>query len=126
MPPAVTRNDRAFRVLVRNSLFHRVKLAAARDYHALGELDAAGWDAESWADAIGRTSTSTTRSAPGSNARGPALLIIDEQAERWVVRQILDDPADDHDWGIDAEVDLAGSDEAGTAVVHIVDVGRMG
>ena len=124
---AVTRNTRAFRVLVRNALFHRVKLAAARDYPALGELDAVnGWDAESWADAIEPYFDEHDEIGTGPDARGPALLIIDEQAERWVIRQILDDPAGDHDWGIDAEVDLAGSDEAGTAVVHIVDVGRMG
>ena len=41
------------------------------------------------------------------------------------MRQILDDPADDHDWGIDVEVDLGMSDEEGVAVVRVVDVGRM-
>ena len=40
----------------------------------------------------------------------------------WSVRQILHDPADDHDWRIHALVDLAASDEAGRAVVHITDV----
>ena len=36
----------------------------------------------------------------------------------------LDDPAGDHDWGIDAEVDLAASDEAGELVLRVVDAGR--
>jgi hypothetical protein len=39
------------------------------------------------------------------------------------VRQILDDPAGDHDWGFDVEVDLAASDEAGAAVLRLVDAG---
>ena len=43
----------------------------------------------------------------------------------WAVRQILDDPAGDHDWGISAEVDLAASDEAGAAVLRITDVGQL-
>jgi hypothetical protein len=43
----------------------------------------------------------------------------------WRVRQILDDPAGDHDWGFDVEVDLDASDEAGTAVLRVVDAGRM-
>ena len=43
--------------------------------------------------------------------------MIEEQPGRWTVRQIFDDPAGDHDWGISAEVDLAASDEAGEAVV---------
>src|SRR5260370_30901848 len=51
-PPAVvTSNVRAFRVLVRNALFHRVKLAALGDYDSLGTLDTgSGWDASAWAD----------------------------------------------------------------------------
>ncbi len=39
----------------------------------------------------------------GADARGPALLIVDTTEPRlWRVRQILDDPAGDHDWGIDS------------------------
>ena len=53
------------------------------------------------------------------------MLLIDEQPDRWRVRQILDDPAGDHDWGISAEVDLAASDEAGEAVVRVVEVGAL-
>ena len=61
----------------------------------------------------------------GPDARGPALLIIDEQPGHWVVRQIFDDPAGDHDWGISAVIDLAASDEAGSAVLRITDVGQL-
>ena len=43
----------------------------------------------------------------------------------WAVRQILDDPAGDHDWRIDAVVDLAESAEQGVAVVRITDVGML-
>jgi hypothetical protein len=51
--------------------------------------------------------------------------MIDIEVGRWVVRQILDDPAGDHDWGISAEVDLGASDAAGTAVVRITAVDRL-
>jgi hypothetical protein len=61
----------------------------------------------------------------GADARGPQLLIIDQQPGRWVVRQILDDPAGDHDWGISAEVDLAASDESGAAVLRVTAVSRL-
>ena len=40
------------------------------------------------------------------------------------MRQILDDPAGDHEWTITAEVDLDASDEAGVAVVRVLDVTR--
>jgi hypothetical protein len=36
----------------------------------------------------------------------------------------LEDPAGDREWIIRAEVDLDASDEAGVAVVRVVDVGR--
>jgi len=58
-PPPVTRNRRAFRVLVRNALFRRVELAALRRWGELGDLDGVigldpptEWDAEAWAEAM--------------------------------------------------------------------------
>ena len=39
------------------------------------------------------------------------------------MRQVIDDPEGDHDWGITAEVDLAASDEAGEAVVAVTGFG---
>jgi hypothetical protein len=41
------------------------------------------------------------------------------------VRQILDDPAGDHDWGIEVEVDLEASDADGAAVLQVIDAGRL-
>ena len=34
-------------------------------------------------------------------------------------------PHVNHDWGISAEVDLAASDDSGTAVVRVTDVNRL-
>ena len=125
-PPAVTGNVRAFRVLVRNALFRRVELAALRRYDDLGELDAeAGWDADAWADALEPYFDEHDDIGTGADARGPAMLIISPEPGRWLVRQIFDDPAGDHDWGISAEIDLAASDEAGAAVVRVTDVGQL-
>jgi hypothetical protein len=123
-PPAVTRNDRAFRVLVRNALFRRVELAALRRYEELGALDGdAGWDADAWAEAMERYFAEYDSIGTGAAARGPGLLLIDVERDRWVLRQVFDDPAGDHDWGISAEVDLAESDELGAAAVRVTDVG---
>ncbi len=125
-PPAVTRNERAFRVLVRNELFRRVELAARRNFGALGELDAAsGWDADAWEDAIEDYFDEHDALSIGPDARGPALLLIEQEPDMWRVRQIFDDPSGHHDWGISAEVDLRASDEAGSAVVRIVDVNQF-
>ncbi|MGH4007283.1 MAG: DUF3516 domain-containing protein, partial [Pseudonocardiaceae bacterium] len=125
-PPPVTANARAFRVLVRNALFRRVELAAHRRWDDLGKLDAdSGWDAESWRQAVEPYFDDHREIGTGPDARGPQLLIIDYQPDRWVVRQILDDPAGHHDWGISAEVDLLASDDSGTAAVRVIAVGRL-
>ncbi|HEY0639474.1 MAG TPA: DUF3516 domain-containing protein [Pseudonocardiaceae bacterium] len=125
-PPPVTGNQRAFTVLVRNALFRRVELAARRRWYELGELDAAdGWDAEAWQEALEPYFEEHSDIGTGPNARGPARLVITRGDASWTVRQILDDPAGDHDWGFTAEVDLAASDAEGHAVLHITDVGRL-
>jgi superfamily II RNA helicase len=125
-PPPVTANARAFRVLVRNALFRRVELAARRRWDELAELDTdTGWDAESWQQALEPYFDEHGEISTGADARGPHLLIIDHQPDRWVVRQILDDPAGHHDWTINAEIDLPASDEAGTAVLRVTAVGQL-
>jgi superfamily II RNA helicase len=125
-PPAVTGNKRAFRVLVRNALFRRVELAALRRWEELGSLDAdAGFDAEAWASALAPYFASHDEIGTGADARGPGLLILEEQPGAWAARQIFDDPAGDHDWGFSATVDLDASDEAGVAVVTVTSVGQL-
>ncbi|GAB3496138.1 DEAD/DEAH box helicase [Amycolatopsis cihanbeyliensis] len=125
-PPPVTANERAFRVLVRNQMFRRVELAAREAYAELGELDAgSGWDAEAWEDALADYFDEHEEIGTGPDARGPALLLIERDTGVWRVRQILDDPEGDHDWGISAEVDLAASDEAGAAVLRVTRVDQL-
>ena len=126
-PEGVTRNTRAFRVLVRNALFRRVELAALRRFDLLGELDReAGWGAERWRDALEPYFVEHADIGTGPDARGPQFLTITEEPQRWLVRQVLDDPAGDRDWAISAEVDLAASDEEGTAVVWVTAVEPLG
>ena len=125
-PRPLTGNERAFTAMIRNALFRRVDLIARRRWYDLGELDAAsGWDADRWGEVVQAYFAEHAELNTGGDARGPALLIVDRSDPRlWQVRQILDDPADDHDWGFDAEVDLDASDEEGVLVMRLVDAGR--
>jgi superfamily II RNA helicase len=120
-PRPVTANARAFKVLVRNAMFRRVELAALRRWDLLAELDP-GVD---WAESLAPYFAEYDEIGTGPDARGPHLLLVTEQPGRWEVRQILDDPAGDHDWGISAEVDLAASDEEGTAVLTVTAVDQL-
>jgi hypothetical protein len=126
-PRPLTGNERAFTAMVRNSLFRRVDLFARRRWYDLGLLDAdAGWTSERWAEVGEEYFAEHDEVLTGADARGPALLIIDRQPAVWQVRQILDDPAGDHDWFLDVEVDLEASDEEGSAVLRVIDAGRQG
>lgn len=125
-PHNVTTNTRAFRTLVRNELFRRVQLAALENYEQLGELDAAaGFDAEAWGIAMDGYFEQHDHLGTGGDARSSAMLVIEESPTAWTVRQIFDDPAGDHDWGISAEVDLADSNEQGVAVITVTSVGMI-
>ena len=130
----ITANPRAFRALVRNALFRRVELAARERYGGAGARSATStptappWDADRWRDALDPyfddhdeilTGARRPRTGPVPGHRAGA-------AARWQVRQLLDDPAGDHDWRIDAVVDLAASDEAGDVQLRIVAVGPLG
>ncbi|HUZ42915.1 MAG TPA: DUF3516 domain-containing protein [Acidimicrobiales bacterium] len=116
-PPRLTGNSRAFRVMVRNEAFRRVGLAARRDWAGLASLDAGtGWDQERWREAFEDYFAVHDRILDGQDARSPDLFQVTEGAEVWTVRQVLDDPDGDHDWGLLGRVDLAASDEAGQAI----------
>ena len=146
----VTGNPRAFRRLVRNAMFRRVELAGREDYRALAALDgASGWDADAWGDALDPLFDAQGDDAVGIGpaARAAALFQVVEAGSEvppghegptaahapagvvpegtWLVRQVLDDPAGDHDWAITASVDLAASDEAGAPVVTVLAVGPL-
>jgi Domain of unknown function (DUF3516). len=111
---------------VRNELFRRVQLAALEDYETLGELDGpAGFGADAWADALQGYFAEHEWIGTDADARSAAMIMTDEGATSWTVRQILADPAGDHDWGISATVDLAESIEAGVAVVRVTAVNRL-
>ena len=131
---ALTTNPRAFRALVRNALFRRVELVARErwdDLAALGDTDPDGvpWDRARWHASLDPYFDEHDDVGTGAAARGPALLTVTERrgpdGPLWDVRQVLDDPAGDHDWRIDAVVDLAASDGAGEVVLRVAAAGRL-
>ena len=117
---------RGLRTLARNAMFRRVQLAARRRWSELGELDAdSGFGATEWADALEPYFDEHDDIGTGGDARGPALWRVTEQGNTWMLRQVFDDPAGDHDWRIDAELDVVASEAVGEPVLRIVAVGRL-
>ena len=138
-PRTVTTNRRAFFVLVRNELFRRVQLAALDRVQELGALEAeAATLAEAaapsftelqWDEALEEYYAEHDEILTDAAARSAAMIVVDESPAAaeglWRVRQILADPAGDHDWGIAADVLLEASARAGTAVVRVTAVDRL-
>lgn len=121
--PPVTANRRAFMILVRNAMFQRVELIARRDWNELDALDGeSGWDAQRWFDSLAPYFEDHGSVLIDGDARSSAMLQITEGPDVWVLRQVLHDPAGDHDWGIEARLDLRASDSEGSAVVEITAV----
>jgi len=130
-PRPITGNERAFTVMVRNALFHRVRLAARDDFEELGRLEAEAaarsdppgriaMRGPDWEAALGAYWDEHASIGTGPAARSPQLLIVDRDvaARAWRVRQILDDPEGAHDFAIVASVDLDASDAAGEPVIR--------
>ena len=129
-PEGVTSNPRAFRVMVRNAMFQRVELFAQEKEKVLGALDeATGWNRERWAAAMDEYFDDHEDIYTDAQSRGPSLIRIDEHPGGpdgfWTVTQVFDDPDGHHDWGINARVDLAASDEDGFPAIRVDNVGPV-
>jgi hypothetical protein len=88
-------------------------------------IDAVPLDAEDWQRAIEGYFAEYPDVGTGPDARGPALITMRAEPGRWLVEQILDDPAGDRDWRIRATVDLAATDAAGELILLTTGVGPV-
>ncbi|MFV0426531.1 MAG: DEAD/DEAH box helicase [Beutenbergiaceae bacterium] len=117
-PPTVVGDTAGFTVMVRNAMFRRVELLARRAYADLAELEAdGGWDAVSWQQAAEPYWEEYADIGIGSQARSATMVTIDQEADHWIVTQVLDDPGGDRDWRLRCRVDLAASDEVAEPVL---------
>jgi ribosomal protein S25 len=143
----ISRQERAFAVMVRNAMWRRVELVARDDLDGLMALERAAADRTEpprevvmtrsrWDEAIEAYYAEHDRVGTDQDARGPQHLVVehatgvplgvdpDEHAEArpggarlWRVRQTIADPEGHHDWLIEAVADLDASDEAGELVL---------
>ena len=124
--PVVTRSTRAFRILVRNAVWRRVQLLSLQRLDLLRELDNdSAWEL-GWSASLDAYFEDHASIGTDADARGPAMLRITEGSTTWEVQQVLSDPEGDHDWALTATVDLAASDDEGTAVVRVTSFAPVG
>ncbi|WP_139983558.1 DEAD/DEAH box helicase [Nocardioides litoris] len=145
-PRPISRQDRAFRVMVRNAMWRRVELVARDDLDGLMRLERDAADRldppravvmgrSAWDAAIEAYYAAHDEVGTDADARGPELLRIEPatgvpagvdpdegptDVRLWRVTQTVADPAGDRDWVVEALADLDASDEAGELVLATV------
>jgi hypothetical protein len=127
-PRPISKQERAFAVMIRNAMFRRVQLVARDDLDGLMALERAGADRtdppgevvmtrSAWDAAIEDYYAEHDAVLLDADARGPDLMRVERSGRSWAVTQTLHDPAGHHDWVIEALVDVDASDDLGELVL---------
>jgi hypothetical protein len=154
-PRPISKQERAFGVMIRNAMWRRVELVARDDLDglvALEEAAAAHTDPpvevvmtrDAWDRALEEYFAEHDELLTDADARGPALLRVDRTGSAvpslaaalealdpapdraWLATQTLHDPEGHHDWVIEAVVDLDASDAAGELVLRTLAMRALG
>ncbi len=148
-PRPLSRQERAFLVMIRNAMFARVTACARDDLAALERLEREAaerldpprrivMDRTAWDQALEDYYAEHDTIGTDADARGPTLLRVgaeelgeppglEEDALARVRRvvQTLADPAGHHDWVIEATVDCDASDATGELVLAATSLRRL-
>ncbi len=148
-PRPISKQERPFRVMVRNAMWRRVDLVARDDLDGLMALERAAADRtdppravvmtrSAWDAAIEEYFAEHDDVLADADARGPDLLRVEpaigipagvedeESARLWRITQTIADPDGNRDWVIEAIADLDASDEAGELVLATVAMRNLG
>jgi superfamily II RNA helicase len=131
--PDITRDERAFTVLVRNVMFQLVKALAKRDWAAAEHVidareapsdGAPAWPAPRIEAALQPFFAEHAALRVDPAARAPANTRI-EKTDRgaWRVAQVLYDSEDANDWVIEGAVDIERSRAEGRPVIRVERIG---
>lgn len=126
----VTKDKKAFTVLVRNEVFRLVRALSRGDHvegaRVLGAEDSAGETtlAARLDREIAPYAADHTGIRIDPEARAPKFLRIEESDTAWRVTQTLLDPEGDNDWFLEATIDLAKARETGRPVLALERIAR--
>jgi hypothetical protein len=125
----ITKDKKAFMVLVRNEIFRFLRAVARGDYpeaartvmaEGASEIgEAARLEAETKAYFAEHQGIRTDPAA-----RSPKLLDVEETDSVWRIRQAILDPEGDEDWFFEGTIDLARSRDAARPIMAIERFGR--
>jgi len=114
----VTRDAKAFTVLVRNAMFQLLRAASRKDWAAAATL-VAGVTPEEVERHLAPFFTEHAAIRIDPTARAPDRTRVTPEPATWQVVQVISDPEGDDDWALFASIDLAASKEAAAPVVTL-------
>ena len=124
-PEDITKNERAFTVLVRNAVWRVVQALARRDLEraaALLAIELGPYDENPLGAPLEAYFAEHEVIFTDPGARSPRHMTIAHEDARWRIHQILSDPADHHDWQLVVDVDLEASREAHEPALRFVEL----
>jgi hypothetical protein len=126
----VTKDERAFTVLLRASMFQLLRALAAKDWAAAAALvspggDDAAWTAERFERSLQPFFEEHTAIRLDPGARAPANTRVEKSraARTWDVVHVIPDAEGDDDWALACWIDLDASALAAKPVVVMRSVG---
>ena len=112
-PTALTANQRAFTIMVRNAMFQLVQLFAYEKEDRLAEITEYLPDPPDFGAGMDAYFDEYADMDTGPAARGPEYFQVEKHGRSWSVRQTMKDPEDDRSFAWRGVVDLDASDAAG-------------
>lgn len=132
-PTDITRDERAFRVLVRNDVFRILRALARSRPDDLFDLiePTSGFTGETWTvplikEAMTRYYADHPDLMTDAGARSPAFFRVTPQQDIWHIEQVLTDSEGHNDWQLTLTLDLAKSREAGRPALRLETIAGMG
>jgi hypothetical protein len=126
----VTRDEKAFLVLVRNSLYRLLGALARKDWVAAAAMVSAGgadpaWAADAFAAAMAPFYAEHSGIRLDPSARSPHnTRVTSRERGAWEVVQVVADPEGDDDWALSLWIDLTASSRDGKPAMVMRSVGR--
>jgi superfamily II RNA helicase len=135
-PVDITKNQRAFGIMLRNACFRLVRALSARDFSRFAQIlaefapegadqglrsDGQPWTASNLELELSPYFSEHDALLVDQDARSASRLSIDRSdPERWQLRQTLSDPEEHHDYALELELDLPLSRKLGRLVLYLV------
>ena len=124
----ITKDERAFTVLVRNATFALVRYLSFRNYEGVltGLEPSTEWTVRNLDETIAPFWAEHNALLTTPKARSTEHFTIDKGEHAWRVRQVMVDDHENNDWYLDVEINLDTARQAGQPILKLLYLGQSG